>query len=84
MKSLKTAPKGSSSGPGGCTYEHLRVILDEVATVELFQPKVPHEIAETLTCARLTVLSKPDGGVRNRHWLFSATVGGQDFGKAIR
>ena len=35
MKSLKTAPKGSSPGPGGCTYEHLRVLLDEVGTLVL-------------------------------------------------
>ena len=24
LKSLKTAPKGSSPGPGGCTYEHMQ------------------------------------------------------------
>ena len=72
MKSLKTAPKGSSPGPGGCTHEHLRVLLDEVGTVELLleaassvaQAKVPQEIAEALACARLTALSKTDGGVR--------------------
>ena len=92
MKSLKTAPKGSSPGPGGCTYEHLRVLLEEVATVEflleaassLAQTKVPQEIAEALTCARLTALSKPWRGQGHRHRLFSAKVGGQDFGKAIR
>ena len=53
MKSLKTAPKGSSPGPGGYTYEHLRVLLDEVATFDLLleaasslaQAKLPVEIA---------------------------------------
>ena len=35
LQSLKTAPKGSSPGPGGYTYEHLRVLLDEVATFDL-------------------------------------------------
>ena len=72
MKSSKTAPKGSSPGPGGCTYKHLRVLLDEVAIVVLLleaasslaQAKVPQEIAEALACSRLTALSKPDGGVR--------------------
>ena len=60
LKSLKTAP------------EHLRVLLDEVATFDLLleaasslaQAKLPVEIATVLTGARLTALAKPDGGVR--------------------
>ena len=72
MKSLKTVPKGSSPGPGGCTFEHLRVLLDEVATFDLLleagsslaQAKLPVEIAKVLIGARLTALAKPDGGVR--------------------
>ena len=28
LTSLKSAPRGSSPGPGGCTYEHLKVLLD--------------------------------------------------------
>ena len=35
IKSLKSAPKGASPGPGGCTYEHLRVLLDEVGILDL-------------------------------------------------
>ena len=72
LQSLKTAPKGSSPGPGGFTYEHLRVLLDEVATFDLLleaasslaQAKLPVEIATALTGARLTALIKLDGGVR--------------------
>ena len=56
----KTAPKGVSPGPGGCTYEHLRVLLDEVATFDLLleaasnlaQAKLPVGIATVLTGAR--------------------------------
>ena len=72
MRSLKSAPKGSSPGPGGCTYEHLRALLEDVDTFKLLfeavsslaQATVPPEIAAALTGARLTALSKPDGGVR--------------------
>ena len=32
---LKTAPGGSSPGPGGCTYEHLKVLMDDQDTLEL-------------------------------------------------
>ena len=62
----------SSPGRGGCTYEHLRALLDDVDTFKLLfeavsslgQATVPPEIAAALTGARLTALSKPDGGVR--------------------
>ena len=64
MKSLKSAPRGASPGPGGCTYEHLRTLLDDPDTFNLLlealtslaQASLPPEIA--------TALSKPDGGVR--------------------
>ena len=35
LKRLKSAPKGSSPGPGGSTYEHLRILVDDVDTMEL-------------------------------------------------
>ena len=35
LKSLKSAPRGASPGPGGCTYEHLRILLDDLDTFEL-------------------------------------------------
>ena len=35
LQCLKSALRGSSPGPGGCTYEHLKMLLDEMDTVEL-------------------------------------------------
>ena len=72
MKSLKTSPRGSSPGPGGCTYEHLKVLLDETdifellfdAVTSLAQARVPASISKALTSARLTAVTKKDGGVR--------------------
>ena len=68
---LKSAPRGSSPGPGGCAYEHLKT-LDESDTTELLfgacssfaQSNIPEEVASVLMRARLTALSKPDGAVR--------------------
>ena len=39
IKSLKSAPKGASPGPGGCTCEHLLVLLDEVGILDLLLEK---------------------------------------------
>ena len=72
LTSLKSAPRGSSPGPGGCTYEHLKILLDDSDTTELLfgacsslaQATVPEEVASVLMGARLTALTKPDGGVR--------------------
>ena len=72
LKCLKSAPKGSSPGPGGCTYEHLRILVDDVDTMELLfeavtslaQARVPQTISSALMSARLTALKKADGGVR--------------------
>ena len=33
LTSLKSAPRGSSPGLGGCTYEHLKTLLDETSAV---------------------------------------------------
>ena len=72
LQSLKTAPRGSSPGPGGFSYEHLKIMMDEEDTLELLyeaatslaQAKVPSSIASALMSARLTALVKKDGGVR--------------------
>jgi hypothetical protein len=72
LECLRTAPRGSEPGPGGCTYEMLRTLLDdEDALEELFDAAqclargdVPPPVAEALVAARLTALQKPDGGVR--------------------
>ena len=65
------APRGSSPGPGGHTYEHLKILLDDTETTELLmsacerlaQGKIPMDIRNALMEARLTALSKPLGGV---------------------
>ena len=72
LKCLKNAPRGSSPGPGGCTHEHLRILVDDVDTMELLfeavtslaQARVPVTISRALMSARLTALKKADGGVR--------------------
>ena len=72
LKCLKSAPRGASPGPGGCTCEHLQALLDDTDTMELLfvaitslaRGKVPAEISEALMGARLTALTKPGGGVR--------------------
>ena len=72
LTSLKSAPRGSSLGPGGCTCEHLKVLLDECDTMELLlvacssvaQARILAEVSPALMSARLTALAKPDGGVR--------------------
>ena len=59
-------------GPGGCTYEHLRILLDDPDTFELLfeaatslaQAAVLRDIGAALMGARFTALTKPDGGVR--------------------
>ena len=69
LKSLKSTPQGASPG---CTYEHLRVVLDDPDTWDLLfeavtslaQTSVPEEIAVALMGARLTALAKSDGAVR--------------------
>ena len=72
LKCLKAAPRGASPGPGGCTFEHLKVLLDDTDTMELLfvnvtrlaRAKVPVEISEVLMGARFTALAKFDGGIR--------------------
>ena len=35
INSLRGSPLGSSAGPGGCAYEHLKLLLDESDATEL-------------------------------------------------
>ena len=92
VKSLKSAPRGASSGPGGCTYEHLRVVLDGVDTLDLLfeavtslvRAAVPEEITASLMGARLTALAEAPWGCEGHcNWKFFAMIGGEDSGKAI-
>ena len=70
--SLRGAPSGSSLGPGGCSYEMLRVLLDDregllllTAAVEDFaRGDVSHYIFSAFMLATLTALQKRRGGVR--------------------
>ena len=87
-----SAPKGASPGPGGCTCEHLRVLLDEVGILDLpseavsslAQATVPQEVAEALTCGRMTALAKPEGGVRGITRLFFEKTCGKNVGQTVR
>ena len=71
-EALRTAKRGSAPGLSGATAEHYKVLLDDeeglslfTATLELLaQGQVPEAAMATLSTARLTALSKPNGGVR--------------------
>ena len=71
-KCLSSAPSGSAPGPGGCTYEMLKVCLgDAEATHLLFQAaedlaraEAPATVTRAFMAATMTALRKPDGGVR--------------------
>ena len=65
---LRSAPRGSSPGPGGCTYAHLKMLLDEMDTVELLleaitslaRADVPSDVTDALISTILTALAKLD------------------------
>ena len=69
---LKTAPRGSSGGPGGMAYEFFKFCLEDDSCIDLLfdaaqnlgQAKTPTEISDAFTMSRLTALSKPTGGCR--------------------
>ena len=69
---LKSAPSGSAPGPGGCTYELLRVCLDDHEILDLLcsaaedfaRAQPPHDVMRTFMLANMTALQKKDGGVR--------------------
>ena len=71
-RSSSTAKRGSAPGLSGAMAEHYKVVLDDeeglslfTATLELLaQGQVPEAAMATLSTARLTALSKPNGGVR--------------------
>ena len=48
LQSLKTAPRGSSPGPGGFSYERLKIMMDEEDTLELL-----YEAATSLEQAKV-------------------------------
>ena len=72
VQTLKSAPRGSASGPGGTTYEHLKVALDDEQTTELMvaastrfaRAELPATVAKAFMAARMTALKKNDGRPR--------------------
>ena len=69
---LRSAPTGCSPGPGGCSNEILKVCLDDheslalltVAAEDFAKAAVPPCVFKAFMSARMTALSKPDGGIR--------------------
>ena len=68
---LKRARRGAAPGPSGCTAEHLKVLLDDEGTLELFtyaaerlaQARVPGGVVAGLRLGRMVALRKPNGKV---------------------
>ena len=71
-KNLRSSKKGAAPGPPGMTTEHLRPLLPDHGGLHLFfricerlaRAEVPDAVVNIIRMGRLTVLSKPDGGVR--------------------
>ena len=71
-RNLRSSRRGAAGGPSGMTTEHLRPLLHEGRSLELFsevcsrlaQAKVPQTVVDMVRSGRLTALTKPDGGVR--------------------
>ena len=60
---------GAAGGPSGMTSEHLRPLLDNHGTFladgqELARAETPGVVVDAIRLGRITVLSKPSGGVR--------------------
>ena len=83
MNSLKSAPRGSAPGPGGWTYEHMRVLLDDADTFNLFFEAASSFAQASLwrNCRRCdgntfdSVGQTRRWGARHRHRIFNAEVG---------
>ena len=70
-KCFRTAPAGSSAGPGGCSNEMLKVCLDDEETCQLlfqaaedFARGTAPNVSQCFMLANLTALQKKDGSVR--------------------
>ena len=70
--SLRSAPRGSAAGPGGCTYEMLQVCLDDVEVLQMLTSAaekfsiaaLPRVVSKLSSKHNMTALLKRDGGVR--------------------
>ena len=73
LKNLRSVGQGTAGGPSNGRNEHFKVVLDDEAVADslcdaaerLAQADVPHLVANAIRLARLTALSKPQGGVRS-------------------
>ena len=93
LKCLKSAPKGSSHGPGQCTYEHLRILVDDVDTMEILieavtslaQARVPQTISQRIDVGQTH--SAQEGRRRSErhcHRVHFATTRRTDIGETVR
>ena len=72
FEALRGARKGSAAGLSGMAASHLKPLLENEACMELLgcaaslfaAAQIPQEVSAALALARLTALSKPNGGVR--------------------
>ena len=71
-RNLTSARRGAPAGPSGMTTEHLRPLLNDAHTTNLFfrvgeklsRGDVPQSVVQMVRQGRMTALAKPDGGVR--------------------
>ena len=71
-RNLRSSRRGAAGELSRMTTEHLRPLLHEGRSLELFselcsrlvQAKVPQIVVDMVRSGRLTALNKPDGGVR--------------------
>ena len=70
---LRSAPRGSAPGPGGCLYDLYRTIVDDEDTRDLLwaaaaqdfaQAVIPKRIADAFMSAYMTALYKESRGAR--------------------
>jgi len=69
---LRSAPRGSSGALSGMRYEHLKLALDDEATLadlwyiaqRAARAEMPEVIQQAFRMGAMTSLSKPDGGIR--------------------
>ena len=92
LKSWQSARRGSSLGPGSWTYEHLKILMDEMDVFDLVFGSVQ---CRTRACSRGHPRTFDERQVdcivqgrrrceRNRHWMHIPSVGHEVVGEAIR
>ena len=72
LRCLRSSRRGAAAGPSGMTNEHLRPLLDDWASMEVFfkagevfaRGLILESVVQIVKMERMTALSKSDGGVR--------------------